>query len=84
MLALAAIAMLTTLLSSLLPALLVARANPQAALQAASRGIGSRSVSGRLSGMAGRGRGCSLDPAAGGDWAALSHALESATVTAGI
>ena len=38
------------MLSSLLPALLVARANPQAALQAASRGIGSRSVSGKLSG----------------------------------
>jgi len=49
-LVLAAIAILTTVLSSLLPALLVARANPQAALQAASRGIGSRSVSGRLSG----------------------------------
>jgi putative ABC transport system permease protein len=49
-LALAAIAILTTLLSSLLPALLVARANPQVALQAASRGIGSRSVSGKLSG----------------------------------
>lgn len=49
-LALAAIAILTTLLSSLLPALLVARSDPQAALQAASRGIGSRSVSGRLSG----------------------------------
>ncbi len=50
LLPLAAIAMLTTVLSSLLPALLVARANPQAALQAASRGIGSRSVSRRLSG----------------------------------
>jgi predicted permease len=49
-LVLAAIAILTTMLSSLLPALLVARANPQAALQAASRGIGSRSVSGKLSG----------------------------------
>jgi len=49
-LALAAIAVLSTLLSSLLPALLVARANPQAALQAASRGIGARSVSGKLSG----------------------------------
>jgi putative ABC transport system permease protein len=47
---LAAIAILTTVLSSLLPALLVARANPQTALQAASRGIGSRSVSGKLSG----------------------------------
>jgi predicted permease len=49
-LALAAIAIVTTVLSSLLPALLVARANPQAALQAASRGVGSRSVSGKLSG----------------------------------
>ena len=49
-LVLALIAILTTVLSSLLPALLVARANPQAALQAASRGIGSRSVSGKLSG----------------------------------
>ncbi|WP_263356877.1 ABC transporter permease [Acidicapsa ligni] len=49
-LVLAAIAILTTLLSSLLPALLVARSNPQAALQAASRGIGSRTVSGKLSG----------------------------------
>lgn len=47
---LAAIAILTTVLSSLLPALLVARANPHAALQAASRGLGARSVSGRLSG----------------------------------
>jgi predicted permease len=33
-----------------LPALLVARANPQIALQATSRGIGSRSVGGKLSG----------------------------------
>ncbi|MGB7549644.1 MAG: ABC transporter permease [Terracidiphilus sp.] len=49
-LVLAAFAMVTTVLSSLLPALLVARANPQAALQAASRGLGSRTVSGRLSG----------------------------------
>jgi putative ABC transport system permease protein len=49
-LVLAAIAMVTTLMSSLLPALLVARSNPQAALQAASRGIGSRSASGKLSG----------------------------------
>jgi putative ABC transport system permease protein len=49
-LVLAAIAMLTTVLSSLLPALLAARSNPQTALLAASRGIGSRSVSGKLSG----------------------------------
>jgi putative ABC transport system permease protein len=47
---LAAIAIVTTILSSLLPALLVARANPQSALLAASRGVGSRSVAGRLSG----------------------------------
>jgi putative ABC transport system permease protein len=50
LLVLAVIAALTTLLSSLLPALLVARANPQIALQAASRGVGSRSVGGKLSG----------------------------------
>lgn len=50
LLALAAIAALTTVLSSVLPALLVARANPQAALQAASRGVGSKSAGGRLSG----------------------------------
>jgi hypothetical protein len=49
-LVLAAIAVITTVLSSLLPALLVARSNPQAALQAASRGIGTRSVGGKLSG----------------------------------
>lgn len=47
---LAAAAILTTMLSSLLPAFIVSRANPQAALQAASRGLGSRSVSRRLSG----------------------------------
>jgi predicted permease len=49
-LVLAVIAIVTTVLSSLLPALLVARVHPQAALQAASRGLGSRSVSGKLSG----------------------------------
>ncbi len=49
-LALAAIATVTTVLSSILPALLVARADPQRALQAASRGVGSRSVSTRWSG----------------------------------
>ncbi|MGP8252890.1 MAG: ABC transporter permease [Terracidiphilus sp.] len=50
-LVLAAIAGVTTILSSLLPGLLVARSNPQAALQAASRGLGSRSVGGRISGI---------------------------------
>jgi putative ABC transport system permease protein len=49
-LALAAIAIVTTVLSSLLPALMVARANPQAVLLAASRSTGSRTVSGKLSG----------------------------------
>jgi predicted permease len=34
-----------------LPALLVARADPQIALQAASRGVGSRSAGGRISGL---------------------------------
>lgn len=51
LLVLAAIAIVTTVLSSLLPALLVARANPQAALQSATRGVGIHSVSGRLSGI---------------------------------
>jgi predicted permease len=50
-LVLAVVAMLTTVLSALLPALLAARANPQAALQAGSRGLGPRSVSGKLSGV---------------------------------
>ena len=48
--ALVAIATLTTVLSSLLPALFVSRTDPQPALQAASRGVGSRSVRGRVSG----------------------------------
>jgi len=47
---LAAVAAFTTVLSSFLPTLLVVRANPQAALQAASRGVGSRSTGGKLSG----------------------------------
>jgi len=50
LLVLAGIAAITTVLSSLLPALLVARANPQLALQAASRGVGSKSTGGKLSG----------------------------------
>jgi len=49
-LVLTAIAILTTVLSSLLPALLAARAHPQTALQSAARGVGARSVKGRLSG----------------------------------
>ncbi len=49
-LVLALIATLTTLASSLLPALLVARTDPQPALQSASRGVGARSVRGKLSG----------------------------------
>jgi putative ABC transport system permease protein len=47
---LAGIATLTTILSALLPAVLVAKSDPQRALQAASRGVGTRSVRGRLSG----------------------------------
>ena len=47
---LAAIATVTTVLSSFLPALFVARTDPQPALQSASRGLGSRSVSTRVSG----------------------------------
>jgi putative ABC transport system permease protein len=49
-LVLAAIAIVVTAISSLLPAVVVARSNPQAALQSASRGLGSHSVSGKLSG----------------------------------
>ena len=49
-LALAAIATVTTILSSLLPALFVASTDPQPALQAASRGLGSRSFGARVSG----------------------------------
>jgi len=50
LLVLAGIAAVTTVLSSLLPALLVAKANPQVALQASSRGLGSKSTGGKLSG----------------------------------
>ena len=49
-LALGTIATITTLLSSLLPALLVVRSDPQAGLQAGTRSIGMRSVRGRMSG----------------------------------
>jgi len=47
-LVLAAIATVTTLLSSIFPAVLVARTHPQRALQTASRGLGTRSVSNQL------------------------------------
>lgn len=50
-LVLALIAMVVTLLSSFLPALLVARANPQAAMQAASRATGTRTVSSKFRGV---------------------------------
>jgi putative ABC transport system permease protein len=50
LLALAGIATLTTVLTSVLPALFVARTDPQPALQAASRGLGSRSIGSRVSG----------------------------------
>jgi predicted permease len=49
-LALAAIAILTTIVSSLLPALLAGRAHPQAVLQSATRGTGSHAVKSRFSG----------------------------------
>jgi predicted permease len=49
-LVLAAIATLTTVLTSMLPALFVARTDPQPALQTASRGLGSRSIGARVSG----------------------------------
>jgi putative ABC transport system permease protein len=47
---LAAIATITTVLTSMLPALFVARTDPQPALQTASRGLGSRSIGSRVSG----------------------------------
>lgn len=50
LLALVAIATITTVLSSILPALFAARTDPQPALQAASRGVGGRSVKGKVSG----------------------------------
>ncbi|HSK44201.1 MAG TPA: ABC transporter permease [Candidatus Binatia bacterium] len=50
LLALAAIATLATVLTSLLPALFVSRTDPQPALQSASRGLGSRSIGARVSG----------------------------------
>jgi len=49
-LVLAAIATVTTVISSFLPALLVSRSDPQRALLASSRGIGTRSMRRRLSG----------------------------------
>ena len=49
-LTLAGIAALTTLFSSLVPALLVVRSDLQAGLQASSRSIGTRSARGRMSG----------------------------------
>ncbi len=45
---LAAIATFTTILSSVAPAFLASRTDPQPALQAGSRGVGSRSAGGRL------------------------------------
>lgn len=50
-LVLTVVAILTTLLSSLLPALLAARSHPQAALQAATRSVGTRSVKGKFGGL---------------------------------
>ena len=47
-LALAGIATLTTMLSSLLPALLVSDTDPNATLQASSRGVGTRSARSKL------------------------------------
>ena len=50
LLVLAAISAITTILTSMLPAIFVARTDPQPALQAASRGLGSRSIGSRVSG----------------------------------
>ena len=51
LLVLAGIAMTVTFLSSFLPALLVARANPQGVMLAASRATGARTVSSRFRGV---------------------------------
>jgi predicted permease len=51
LLVLAGIAVVTTAISSLLPAVLVSRSSPQAALQAGSRGIGTRTASRKLTGF---------------------------------
>jgi predicted permease len=51
MLAVAVIATATTLFSSLLPAFLVARTDPQTGLQSATRSLGTRSVRGRIAGL---------------------------------
>ncbi len=48
MLLLAAIATFTTILSSIAPAFLASRTDPQPVLQAVSRGVGSRSAAGQL------------------------------------
>jgi putative ABC transport system permease protein len=50
MLILAAVATIATAASAIVPALLVSRSDPQKSLQAASRGVGARSVRGRISG----------------------------------
>lgn len=50
-LVLAVIATATTILSALLPALLVSRSDPQKVLQGASRGVGAHSIRRRLSGI---------------------------------
>jgi putative ABC transport system permease protein len=47
---LGAIATITTVISALVPALMVSKSDPQKALQAASRGLAARSVRGRVSG----------------------------------
>ena len=80
LLVLAAIAAVTTVLSSLLPALLVARANPQAALQAASRGVGSNSTERKTERMAGGRRGRAVDAAAGGHGTAFPDVVEPGAI----
>ncbi len=80
LLVLAGIAAVTTVLSSLLPALLVARANPQVALQAASRGVGLEVDRRKTERMAGSRRGGAVDAAAGGYGAAFPHVVEPGAV----
>ncbi len=75
---------ITTVLSSLLPALLVARSNPQAAL---AGGVARRrfALRGRKAErLAGGRRSRAFDAAAGGNRPAVPHPVEPGTVPAGI
>jgi putative ABC transport system permease protein len=79
----AGIATLTTILTSILPALFVARTDPQPALQAASRGLGSRSIGSRVERLAGCGISSAFNPAVDRHGSAFSHLVEPGAYKAG-